>query len=125
MGQPLEKGSVEMRSENMLKDWNEEQVGNDILKRAWLGQLMRDWIGKQGVLKKFSCQHRGMDYPRKMKTMEEPHEGETWWCKGKASKKYVEGGEHLVECEILVENGKGERTTPGLPLVILPSREAK
>lgn len=92
------------------------------LKRSWLGQLMTDWIGEDGVLKKLSCQYRGMDYPRKMKTMEEPHEGETWWCKGKVTKKYVEGGEHFVECEIWVENGKGEKTTPGTSLVTLPSR---
>lgn len=95
------------------------------LKRAWLGQLMTDWIGEQGVLRKLSCQYRGMDYPRKMKTMEEPHEGETWWCKGEVPKKYVEGGEHFVECEIWVENGKGEKTTPGVALVMLPGREAK
>ena len=92
------------------------------LKRAWLGQLMTDWIGEQGVLKRLFCQYRGMDYPRKMKTMEEPHDGETWWCKGKVNKKYEEGGEHLVECEIWVENGGGEKTTPGRALVALPLR---
>ena len=92
------------------------------LKRAWLGQLVTDWIGEQGELRKLSCRYRGMDYPRKMKTMEEPHEGETWWCKGNVSKKYVESGEHLVECEIWLENGKGEKTTPGAAVVTLPSR---
>ena len=92
------------------------------LKRAWLGQLVTDWIGEQGELRKLSCRYRGMDYPRKMKTMEEPQEGETWWCKGKVSKKYVEGGEHFVECEIWVENGKGEKNTPGAAVVTLPSR---
>jgi hypothetical protein len=95
------------------------------LKRAWLGHLMTDWIGEQGVLKKLSCQYRGMDYPRKMKTIEEAHEGETWWCKGKVTKKYEAGGEHLVECAIWVENGKGEKTTPGAALVALPSRGKK
>ncbi len=92
------------------------------LKRAWLGQLVTDWIGEQGELRKLSCRYRGMDYPRKMKTMEEPHAGETWWCKGNVTKKYVEGGEHLVECEIWLENGKGEKTTPGAAVVTLPLR---
>ena len=92
------------------------------LKRSWLGQLMTDWIGEQGELKKLSCQYRAFDYPRKMKTMEEPHEGETWWCKGRVSKKYLEGDKHFVECEIWVENGKGEKTTQGMALVTLPSR---
>ena len=92
------------------------------LKRAWLGQLVTDWIGEKGALRKLSCRYRGMDYPRKMKTMEEPQEGETWWCKGKVSKKYEEGGGHFVECEIWVENGKGEKNTTGAAVVTLPSR---
>jgi len=92
------------------------------LKRQWLVQLMTDWIGEQGTLKKFSCQYRSFDYPRLMKTMTEPHEGETWLCKGKVTKKYVEDGEHYVDCDIWVENEKGEVTTPGKATVILPSR---
>ncbi len=92
------------------------------LKRQWLIQLMTDWIGDQGTLKKFSCQYRAMDHPRLMKTMTEPHEGETWLCKGKVTKKYAEGDEHYVECDIRIENGKGEVTTPGKATVVLPSR---
>ncbi len=92
------------------------------LKRAWLGQLMTDWIG-DGRLKKLSCQYRGMDYPRKMKTLDQPHDGETWWCRGRVTKKYADGGEQIVECEIWVENGEGERTTPGSAIVALPTRD--
>lgn len=92
------------------------------LKRAWLVQLITDWIGEQGTLKKFSCRFRAMDYPRLMKTTAEPQEGETWWCKGKVTKKYVEDGEHYVNCNIWVENEKGEVTTPGSATVVLPSR---
>lgn len=93
------------------------------LKRAWLGHLMTDWIGEEGTLKKLSCQYRAMDYPRKMKTMTESHEGETWWCKGKVTGKRVEDGEHIVECNIWVENGKGEKTTPGSAVVVLPPKK--
>ena len=92
------------------------------LKRAWLVQLMTDWIGEKGDLKRFSCQFRAVDYPRLMKDMYEPQEGETWWCKGKVTKKYAEGEEHYVDCDIWVENGKGEITTPGNATVALPSR---
>jgi acyl dehydratase len=95
------------------------------LKRAWLGQLMTDWIGGEGRLKKMSCQYRGMDYPRKMKTIDAPLDGETWWCRGKVTGKYEDAGDHMVECEIWVENGKGERTTPGSALVALPTRSSK
>jgi hypothetical protein len=92
------------------------------LKRAWLGQLMTDWIGEQGTLKKLSCRYLSVDYPRKMKTMKEPCDGETWWCKGRVTRKYQDEGENLVECEIWVENGKGEKTTIGASLVALPLR---
>ncbi|MFQ5925524.1 MAG: MaoC/PaaZ C-terminal domain-containing protein [Dehalococcoidia bacterium] len=95
------------------------------LKRAWLGHLMTDWIGEQGFLKKLSCQYRGMDYPRKMKDVGVPEEGETWWCKGTVTKKYVEDDQHIVECDIWVENGRGEKTTLGSATVILPPREAE
>jgi len=92
------------------------------LKRAWLAQLVTDWIGEEGTIKKFSCQFRGMDYPRLMKSKSESQEGETWWCKGRVTNKYMEGGEHLVDCEIWVENAKGETTTQGSATVVLPSR---
>jgi len=95
------------------------------LKRSWLGHLMSAWIGDEGFLKKLSCQYRGMDYPRKMASMMDPAEGETWWCKGKVANKYVEDDQHIVECEIWVENGQGEKTTPGSATVILPSKKAK
>jgi hypothetical protein len=92
------------------------------LKRAWLVNLMTDWIGEKGRLKKLTCRYKGMDYPRKMKTFDDPQDGETWWCKGKVTKKYSEGDEHLVDCEIWVENGKGVQTTPGTATAVLPSK---
>ncbi len=92
------------------------------LKRQWLVQLTTDWIGEEGFLKKFSCQYRHIDFPRRMKSLSEPHEGETWQCKGKVTKKYAEGDEHLVDCDIWVENGQGQMTTPGKVTVVLPSR---
>lgn len=93
------------------------------LKRQWLVQLVTDWIGEQGILKKFSCQYRAMDYPRLMKTTAESEEGETWCCKGKVTKKYVEDGEHYVECSVWAENGKGEMTTQGKATVVLPCKD--
>jgi len=92
------------------------------LKRAWLVQMLTDWIGEKGRLRKFSCQFRGMDYPRSMKSITEPEDGEIWWCKGKVMNKYIESGEHCLDCDIWVENGKGEKTTQGNATVTLPSR---
>ena len=90
------------------------------LKKAWLINLLTDWSGENGRLKKFSCRYLGMDYPRKMKTFSEPQEGETWWCKGKVTRKGLEEEEGLVECTIWIENGRGGRTTTGNALVVLP-----
>ena len=81
------------------------------LKSGFLAQLVTDWIGPQGTLKKLSCQYRGMDVP-----------GDTLTCKGRVTRTYVEAGHHMVDCEIHLENGKGERTTPGSATVILPTR---
>ena len=101
-----------------------EGVGTRIihgeLKRAWLVQLMTDWIGEEGTLRKLSCQYRALDHPRQMKTPLEPEEGETFWCRGKVINKYMEGDHYCVDCQIWVENGRGEVTTPGQATVILP-----
>jgi acyl dehydratase len=81
------------------------------LKNAFLGQLMTDWIGESGALTRLAVQYRGMDVP-----------GDTLVCKGRISRKYVQDDHHYVDCEIWLENGKGEKTTPGSATVAFPSR---
>ena len=80
------------------------------LKNAFLGQIVTDWMGDQGTLKKLTAQYRGMDVP-----------GTPVYGKGVVKKKYVEQGENIAECEIWLETDKGERTTPGYAVVSLPS----
>jgi acyl dehydratase len=98
-------------------------IVHGLLKHAWLIQFVTNWMGEEGTLKKFSCQYRGLDFPRKMKTMNEPVDGETWHCKGKVVKKYEDGDEHCVDLEIGLQNGKGQVTTPGTATLELPSRK--
>lgn len=81
------------------------------LKNAFLGQLMTDFAGEHGWLRKLSVQYRGMDQP-----------GAKVVCKGKIAKKYSENGHNLVDCEIWLENAMGEKTTLGSACVMLPSR---
>jgi acyl dehydratase len=83
------------------------------LKNAFLAQLMTDFAGEHGWLSKLSVQYRGMDVP-----------GVKLICRGRVVRKRVENGRHLVDCEIWLENAKGEKTTPGSATVILPSRGA-
>ena len=78
---------------------------------GFLGQLITDWIGDQGSLKKLTCNYRGMNFPN-----------ETITCRGKVSKKYIENGEHYIECNIWAENTKGEKTVTGRAIVTLPTR---
>ncbi len=94
-------------------------VVHGALKRQWLIQLMTDWIGDNGWLRKFSCRYRAMDYPRAMETVADPQSGETWTCTGKVTKKYAAEGQRRLDCEIWVENGKGEITTSGKATVVL------
>ncbi len=81
------------------------------LKFAWLGQLVTDWINPRGIVKSMTCQYRGQDLP-----------GDVITCTGEVTNKYVKDGEHYVECRIWTENQRGERTTPGTAIVVLPSR---
>ena len=81
------------------------------LKGSWLGQVMTDWIGEGGTLKKLVTQYRGMDVP-----------GSPIFGKGSVKRKYTENGENLVECEIWLENHEGQKTTPGSAIAGLPSR---
>ena len=83
------------------------------LKNAFLGQLMTDFAGELGWLRKLSVQYRGMDQPDTPVV-----------CKGKVVKKYIDNGKPSVDCEIWLENAQGEKTTPGTATVILPSRNA-
>lgn len=78
------------------------------LKHAFLGQMLHDWLGDGGRIKKYGCQYRGMDFPNQDIT-----------CRGVITAK-GEGG--VVELDIWTENPNGDKTSPGKATVILPSR---
>jgi len=77
---------------------------------CFLGQLITDWAGDGGNLKKLTLSYKGMNFP-----------GETLVCKGKVTRKYVEDDRHFVVCNIWVENPRGERTVTGTATVTLPA----
>jgi acyl dehydratase len=81
------------------------------LKNAFLGQLLHDWIGDAGQIKKYGCQYRGMDVP-----------GQEITCRGVITNKTQEDGKNLVDLDIWTEKASGEKTSPGKATVILPSR---
>ena len=51
--------------------------------------------------------------------------GDTQWCKGKVTRKYVHDNAPLVDIEIWAENQRGEVTAPGHATVMLPSRDPR
>lgn len=81
---------------------------------AWMCSLITNWMGDAGVLKRIRTQMR------KFNIM-----GDTTFCKGKVTRKYVKDQTPLVDIEIAAENQRGEVTTPGLATVALPSRDVK
>lgn len=81
------------------------------LEAAFLTKMLTNWIGDKGELKKMSVQYRGNALP-----------GQPLKMGGKVTKKSVEGGENLVECQIWVENPEGRQITPGTAVVALPSK---
>lgn len=81
------------------------------LKAAFLGEMITDWIGPEGILEKLTCQYRGMDIP-----------DEDIVCRGKVEKKYIKDGKHCVELNIWTQNPREEKTTVGTAIVGLPSR---
>jgi acyl dehydratase len=81
-------------------------------KAACLGQMLTDWAGPQGWVRKFGTKYQRINVPNDPMT-----------CRGKITRKYVDGESHLVEVEMWVENGKGEVTTTGQATILLPVRE--
>ncbi len=82
------------------------------LSASFLCQLITDWIGPQGKLKKVSITYRGMNFP-----------GEVLTCKGNITNKYVDNGNNYVECAMWTENPRAEKTVMGNALVTLPSKK--
>lgn len=76
---------------------------------AFASQLMTDWIGRDGSLKKFKLDTRAPVY-----------EKDSIIIKGKVTKKYIEENENFVECEILVENQDGNLVAKASAVVTLP-----
>ena len=78
---------------------------------AFLGQMMTDWIGPAGVLKKITVRYRVMMFP-----------GDTLTCKGKVSGKSIKADAGIVKCDIWVENQQAEKVVSGKAVVQLPLR---
>jgi acyl dehydratase len=87
-------------------------IGDNIvhgrLKYAAMGQLVSDWLGHRGWVRRISAQYRGMD-----------RRGAQFICRGTISALREEDGRGVVELELWTEGQGGQRTTTGSAEVVL------
>ncbi|MEC7837761.1 MAG: MaoC/PaaZ C-terminal domain-containing protein [Chloroflexota bacterium] len=81
------------------------------LKSAWLAQLMVEFVGLKGRLKKFNVSYRGVDFP---------YEDLKYY--GKITNKYIDKSIGFVEIDLSLENAEGQITTPSSALIELPMK---
>jgi acyl dehydratase len=99
------------------KDWA-NQLGIPVpydyggLRETFLTNILTNWMGDDGWLWKLSCQHRKFVYM-----------GDTYWVKGRVTKKVQTEGRNEVHLDVWVENHSGAVVTPGSAVVLLPTRE--
>ena len=83
------------------------------MRETWLVHLCTDWMGDDAWLWKLDCEFRRFNYV-----------GDTHWMRARVVRKFLaEGGRPAVELAVRGENQRGETTTPGHAMILLPSRE--
>lgn len=79
---------------------------------AFMAQMVVDWAGDPGALRKLSVRYRSFVFA-----------GDTVTCKGRVRHKSIDAEGALVECDLVVENAKGEVVAgPATAVVALPRR---
>jgi acyl dehydratase len=86
-------------------------VVNGSLKNQYLGQLMIKFAGPEGWFKRFYVEHRGMDYP-----------GDIITASGTVTAIREVGNYGHVECEVNLNNNRGDQTASGRGTVVLPKK---
>ncbi|MFF3567510.1 MaoC family dehydratase N-terminal domain-containing protein [Nocardia jiangxiensis] len=82
------------------------------MRETWLVHLLTDWVGDHGWLWKLRCEHRKFNYL-----------GDATWVRGTVADKRKVDGRNEIHLEVRCENQRGEVTTPGTAVVLLPTRE--
>jgi acyl dehydratase len=78
---------------------------------SWMGQLMTNWMGDHGFLRKLSASVRRPNIF-----------GDVSWCKARIADKRIEDGVGLVDLELQVDNQLGETTARAVAVVALALR---
>lgn len=80
---------------------------------SWLGQLMTNWMGDNGFLRRLNVSLRRPNIF-----------GDVSWCFATIVDKRIEEGSYLVDLEVFVRNQLDEITAKGTAIVELPSRDS-
>jgi len=78
---------------------------------CYMARAVTDWMGPNSVLKKLATI-----------TKHPVYHGDSIIVGGKVIRKYINGEQNLVDCELTVVNQKGDPCLVGSATVILPSR---
>ena len=83
------------------------------MRETWLIHMCTDWMGDDAWLWKLDCEFRRFNYV-----------GDTQWLSGTVTRKYLaDRGRPAVDLDLTMTNQRGEETTPGHAVILLPSRE--
>lgn len=78
---------------------------------ALVSHLLQDWVGDDGWIRRLGGEVRFFGVV-----------GDTLYLKGKVTRKYAEGKDHLADLDVWVEDQRGRVIAPGYATVMLPSR---
>ncbi|MSQ33054.1 MAG: hypothetical protein EXR60_01325 [Dehalococcoidia bacterium] len=84
---------------------------NNGFTRGCAARVVTDWMGDEGWLRKFRVDMRRMNRP-----------GDVMVLTGKVQRKYVEKGDHLVDCQVWIEQAREGIATVCQATVVLPTR---
>jgi acyl dehydratase len=86
-------------------------VVNGTLKNQYLGQMLMEFAGEEGWLRRFYIEHRGMDLA-----------GDVLTTFGSVTAMREMGGYGLVDCDIGLRNQRGVQTATGNATLVIPNR---
>jgi len=84
-----------------------------MLSASYLAQVVTDWIGERGTLKKLSTRNQQVIFPN-----------QDIVCRGVITEKYMDGDEHLVDCEVWAETKDAEKAVIVKAVVSLSDRSS-
>lgn len=106
-----DRNPIHMNEEFAKKVGLPSVIQHGLRTMSFTTQMMTEWLEDDSNLKRIGVKFVNVVVP-----------GDVITSKGKIVKKYEEGGEKLVDVEIIAENQKGEATVVGTATAALPSK---